>query len=115
MAPELDYHNTFNVAGITYRQDNVGDLAAEQLVCLQPEPTNPHDPQAIQVLVCTTGGNDPKHIGYVPAPLCPHIHARLNKDTGPGIWDCMIQRTWDKDGKVYATVGFTTDQFIPKR
>jgi len=109
-----EFENVFNVAGMFYRQDNVAGLQVGQDVCLEPEPTNVHDAQAIQVLVCPRPGVS-QHIGYVPARLCPYVHACLQREQGCGIWDCRIKRTWEKDGKTYATIGFVTDRFIPKK
>lgn len=40
---------------------------------LIPEPTNPHDPNAIMVLV------DNVHIGYIPADQCEDIKKKLHK------------------------------------
>lgn len=38
---------------------------------LQPEPDNPHDPKAIKVVV------DGRHVGYIKAGSCAHIHKLL--------------------------------------
>ena len=41
---------------------------------LIPEPTNPHDPNAIKVLI------DGKHVGYIKKGSCKHILNILNQD-----------------------------------
>lgn len=84
----------FNVSGVSYRMDNViklatpmkkWDMTNEQLmqkyprkkiyryffitepVQLVPEPTNPHDPNAIMVLINNI------HVGYVPKEYCDRV------------------------------------------
>lgn len=41
---------------------------------LVPEPENPHDPEAIKVLV------DGQHVGYIKAGSCAHIHRLLQEN-----------------------------------
>lgn len=41
---------------------------------LLPEPTNPHDPKAIKVMI------DDVHVGYIKAGSCSRIHNLLNDD-----------------------------------
>lgn len=53
-------------------------------VKLLPEPTNPHDPKAIKVMI-----ND-IHIGYIKSGSCSHIHNLLNEDKILKI-DCEIK------------------------
>lgn len=42
---------------------------------LVPEPENPHDPQAIKVIVDST------HIGYIKAGSCARVHKLLREDS----------------------------------
>ena len=49
------------VAGVSYRQDQVRLCQPGDDVLLEPEPTNPADPNAIKVLVRNSA------IGYIPA------------------------------------------------
>lgn len=93
---------THKVAGTAYRQDAIKAMGiknpdfakttkalraegltdewiyeyefAPQTVELQPEPDNPHDPNAIKVIV------DGVHIGYIKAGSCAHVHKLLGAD-----------------------------------
>lgn len=93
-APVISSGYGFDVAGIEYRMNDIIRLATpmkkwemtdEQLlnkypgkkiyryyfinepVQLIPEPTNPHDPNAIKVVIANI------HVGYVPASECSNI------------------------------------------
>lgn len=55
-------------------QDAVSRLSPGDLICLQPEPENAHDSQAI--IVSRSG----MRLGYVPAPLAPYIHQVLQQE-----------------------------------
>lgn len=81
------YHNRFAVRGTHYRAEAIAQIQTGADVCFEPEPTNPHDPKAIRVLVPMPGG--PLHIGYVPRELCDTIH-RLLEPNGPGIWNSRV-------------------------
>ena len=100
--PVKKEEKTHKVAGLSYRQDAVLRLALENLdyqktkkelvdegliservyeydfypgkVDLVPEPDNPHDPNAIKVVV------DGHHIGYIKAGSCARIRKLLEKD-----------------------------------
>ena len=95
----VEYHR---VAGVNYRTDAVkalgeknpdykktkkqllaADLVGRTVyeykfepakVDLVPEPENPHDPKAIKVVI------EGRHIGYIKAGSCAHIHKLLKDD-----------------------------------
>lgn len=101
----------YKVAGVTHYQDNILSLAIEnpdyylnkkEIInsglentkiyqydfCpnqteLIPEPDNPHDPNAIKVIV------DKKHVGYVKAGSCKHILKLIKEEKIERI-DCEI-------------------------
>lgn len=117
---------TFHVAGTSYRADAIQTLGKEnddynltkkelidagledkavykyyfplQNSLLLPETDNPHDPNAIKVIV---GG---VHIGYVKAGSCAHVRNLLNSDKvssyGVDIKGGPYKRVYeDEDGK----------------
>lgn len=67
---------------------------------LQPEPDNPHDLNAIKVIV------DGVHIGYIKAGSCAHVHKLLDADRIARI-SCSIgggkskRLSWDEDDENY--------------
>lgn len=65
---------SFNVAGLSYREENTKGLEpfTDLSVQLIPEPENVYDPNAIKVIV------EGKHIGYVPADKCLEVKEILN-------------------------------------
>ena len=119
---------THKVAGVNYRQEAIETLGAKnpdfaktkktlqaegltdeliyeyefapQNVELQPEPGNPHDSNAIKVVV------DGVHIGYIKAGSCAHVHKLLGADRIQRI-TCFIgggkskQVSLDEDGENY--------------
>ena len=56
-------HDVFSVAGTTFRASTVKAVVEEGVrnATLEPEATNPFDPNAVKVLV------NGRHVGYVPA------------------------------------------------
>ena len=52
---------TFSIAGINYRR-GIAHYVGQSTGCLQPEPSNRHDPNAIAIYAA-----DGHHLGYVPA------------------------------------------------
>lgn len=98
---------TYRVAGISFREDNVENIGCEnddyhmtkrELIQegmtderiweydfnpihaeLVPEPTNPHDPNAIKVMI------DGEHIGYIKAGSCTHVLKLIAEDRILGI------------------------------
>lgn len=53
-------HIEFNIAGLKHRE-NIIKYVGEHVGTLEPEPTNPYDPNAIKILAA-----DGHHVGYVP-------------------------------------------------
>lgn len=53
-------HIEFNIAGLSHRE-NIIKYVGEHVGTLEPEPTNPYDPNAIKIL-----SEDGHHVGYVP-------------------------------------------------
>ena len=64
----LDYEE-FNIAGMSHR-DNIDEYLGEHVGTLEPEPTNPYDPNAIKILA-----NDGHHVGYVPKDMTAEVRA----------------------------------------
>lgn len=54
------------VSGVTFegRQEIIASLVGDEIVVLEAEPNNPHDPQAIAVWVLTENGSF--KVGYIP-------------------------------------------------
>ena len=94
---------TYKVAGVSFRQENIKSLAVENTdyeytkremidygldegeriykyefyptkTELIPEPDNPHDPNAVKVVV------DDEHIGYIKAGSAPHVLKLLKEN-----------------------------------
>ena len=62
------------VAGVTYegRQDVIAKLHGDEPCRIVPEPTNPHDKNALAVMVAVAPG-EVKHVGFVPRHLAAEI------------------------------------------
>lgn len=74
--PNPDYRKS---ATVLQREHRVGDTVTEYTwplyeAELEPEPDNPHDPNAIKVLA------NGRHIGYVKAGSCARVHKRIRED-----------------------------------
>lgn len=86
----------FSIAGISHR-DGIDDYIGEFVGILQPEPTNPYDPNAIKVLA-----KDGHHVGYVPkdqtqyvrdfATLPCRCYCYIGTNDGMYFTDCYITR-----------------------
>jgi hypothetical protein len=59
----------FNIAGIKHG-DNVDDHLGEFAATLEPEPTNPYDPNAIKILA-----RNGDRVGYVPKDIISNVRA----------------------------------------
>lgn len=76
---------SLKVAGVTFgnRQEALRRLAsynpADVVVSLTPEPKNPHDPQAVAVMVGIKGGKGLYALGYVSRDQTDTAHALLGK------------------------------------
>jgi hypothetical protein len=66
-----------NVAGTSYRKDALQDgrFQAGSAVILRPEPTNPHDPNAVGVW----DSSETLQVGYVPAALSGRVAGEFRK------------------------------------
>lgn len=74
-----------SVAGTTFRHEAVKAVKHHSKVKFEPEPDNPHDPNALKVLV------DGEHVGYVPRgrPISPDAKVKLLKwgmEPTPHVW-----------------------------
>jgi hypothetical protein len=71
------YFSQFEVAGVSYHRTALQEWSKLKNVYLQlqPEPTNPHDSNAIMVHGCGDGVLSRKsfHIGYLPKEMAAHI------------------------------------------
>lgn len=85
--------NRFAARGTHFVAHNLRLVQAGDDVCLDPEPTNAHDPRAIKV--CVQRGNTLLPIGYVPRELCESIHHLLDSNA---IWNTKIHSIGDEDG-----------------
>ncbi len=80
--PELNaegrYRSTFFVHGLRHRgpsaEEEVRHLRPGDVLALEAEPTNPHDPRALRIHTVVRG----VHIGFVPRYLCQDVHALLS-------------------------------------
>ena len=102
--------NRFAVRGTSFKEEALGAVVAGQHVCLEPEPTNPHDPNAIQVLVFVSP-QDTVHIGYVPREMCRAVSALLKGRAGSGIWNTKVVSV--EGTQVY--VSFESEQQVGKQ
>lgn len=61
------------VRGVMFdnRQDILWRLTGNEPARLEPEPDNPHDANAVKVMVATAAG--PQHVGYVHRDLAAEI------------------------------------------
>lgn len=66
------------VAGVTYegRQALIAQITTIDPCRLEPEPTNPYDPNAIAVKVAH--GGEVWHIGYVPREIAAQVAEHLD-------------------------------------
>lgn len=85
----------FRVAGISHHQANAQgpNFAPRSQVFLVREPTNTHDPNAIQVL-----GQKRQFIGYVPSGAAASM-ATLMKQVGASVAVGMVTKTFGAHGK----------------
>lgn len=65
----------YNIAGINYRGDLTNALGTNEAVLI-PEPTNPHDPNAIRIEL-----TDGTHVGYIPADQTAEAAKHLQAPT----------------------------------
>lgn len=65
----------YNIAGINYRGDLTNALGTNEAVLI-PEPTNPHDPNAIRIEL-----TDGTHVGYIPADQTAEAAKHLQSPT----------------------------------
>lgn len=80
----------FRVAGLSYYRENYENINPDNEfpVALIDEPENPHDSNAIKVML------GKYHIGYVPAVECNNVRAILTTREVIGIW---YYADWDED------------------
>lgn len=134
---------TYKVAGVSHYVDNIMRLACENTdyemskreliddgfveekvwkynfypsnLELQPEPDNPHDPNAIKVII------DGEHVGYIKSGSCAHVRKIINEGSVVRA-DCIIgggpykyiseDYDYEKDKEVYALEKGTTNFFV---
>lgn len=134
---------TYKVAGVSHYVDNIMSLACENTdyemskreliddgfveekvwkynfypsnLELQPEPDNPHDPNAIKVII------DGEHVGYIKSGSCAHVRKIINEGSVVRA-DCIIgggpykyiseDYDYEKDKEVYALEKGTTNFFV---
>jgi hypothetical protein len=61
-----DLHHTTHLAGVKFREgarERLDTLPAGTELTLEPEPENPHDPNALKVM------HDGFQVGFIPKPL----------------------------------------------
>jgi hypothetical protein len=85
--------NEIKVAGVTQYASQVASVREGETVCLNPEPSNQFDSNAIAVI--TRSG---ERIGYIPRGLA----AALSREGVPSIMTAIVTRAFRPDG---ATVG----------
>ncbi len=113
----VGYRNTFFVRGVTFRREALAGVEAGMYVLFVPEPTNPHDKDAIQVVVTTPG--EPIHIGYVPKELTKYIRPLVdqfeNGEDDGGYWNAQVNRITQGDNGPGVSVVFYADSIMPKQ
>lgn len=76
-----DWDYNIKIAGVSFRQKELGELYEEDWnnlsVELQQEPENKYDPNAIAIWV-NRPNQDSIHAGYIPALVAPHINELLS-------------------------------------
>jgi hypothetical protein len=66
----------FAVAGISFRPDTVAGIGIGSRLRVEPEPSNPHDPNAVAVYAAGGGGQ----LGYVPRTLTATVRRLASAD-----------------------------------
>lgn len=88
---------TCRVSGVSFegRQALIATLQGNEPCRLEPEPTNPYDPNAIKVVVVTAIG--PRHVGYVPRELAAQLAPRLEEEAYMVTFNRVTGgfKTWD--------------------
>ena len=101
----IDYM-TLNIAGINYRR-GIAHYVGQSTGCLQPEPSNRHDPNAIAIYA-----DDGHHLGYVPAFETDNVRAlRLRFPIPVSVY---IKECYDSDDYCRFFVGQVTIKFKKK-
>lgn len=100
---------TCKVAGVTFegRQETIALLKGNEPVRIQPEPTNPYDPNALAVFVAVAPG-DVRHVGYLPKELAKEVE-------GEAVMATLIEKTGGfafEDGSI-ASYGLRIQVEIP--
>ncbi len=90
-SPQNRYESAFFVHGLRHRgpgaEVEARRLAPGDPLVLKPEPENPHDPGALQILT-TVGGT---HLGFVPRYLCDDVRC-LQGVAGPEGVRVLVRR-----------------------
>lgn len=88
------------IAGATFREEGteiVTGLPKGQRYLLEPEPSNPHDPNAVKVLVenYQYGRRKPRtyHLGYIPRKWSGAVSAAL-KNNQFHVWATKQDNNW---------------------
>jgi hypothetical protein len=99
------------LAGVTFRQELLRRIydevwtegrADEIDLDLVPEPSNPHDPNAIRV-VCNAPASYAGHVGYVPATEAPRVLAALRANRIGRVR--FAEMNAGRGGNVWAKIG----------
>lgn len=88
------------VAGVTYegRQKYLKRLKGDEPVRIEPEPSNPYDPNALAVKIAMTDGV--KHVGYVPRDLAKQIAPLLDGENLMVVIDSVTGGFLLEDGSI---------------
>lgn len=85
-----DWDYNIKIAGVKFRQNELGELYEEDWnklqVELRPEPDNKFDPNAIAIYTMREGV-DSIHIGYIPGMVAPHLLKTINEGQE---YECML-------------------------
>ena len=102
---DIDYM-TFSIAGINYRR-GIAHYVGQFTGCLQPEPSNRHDPNAIAIYAA-----DGHHLGYVPAFETDSVRALYLRFPIPVY--VSIEECYDSDDSRRFFVGQVTIKYKKK-
>jgi len=111
------------VAGTLHYQDEIERFAGGKHeegahlpcnVALVPEPSNPHDPDAVAVFILHGKAAPRAQVGYLPANIAPLLKRSL-LDTGYEAASCCAKVVggWDRGKRDQGSFGIRLDAFLP--
>ena len=86
---------TFKIAGVKFHEYKkvIDKISENDILKLEPEPTNPYDPNAVKILYQNT------MLGYVPKKFSSEVSASIEA-FGPDKVKCILTK-FEKGAKTY--------------